>query len=203
LDQEEQAMTQAKPRFRAIEEYLDYDDSTDTRYELVDGELVEMPSGMPINNTIAMFLVATFLRMGIPHYRLAIGHQIVMRSAKVTARQPDLIVHTEESAAAILGGSRLLVIDMPSPLLVIEVASNSEEDKRSHNRDYVEKRREYAVRGIAEHWIIDPTCNCVTVLALNGEEYRELGCFRDSDRIISAIFPELRLAAEQILNAGI
>jgi len=33
-------MTQAKPRFRTIEEYLDYDDGTDTRYELVDGQLV-------------------------------------------------------------------------------------------------------------------------------------------------------------------
>jgi len=35
-------MTRAKPRFRTIEEYLDYDDGTDTRYELVDGKLVEM-----------------------------------------------------------------------------------------------------------------------------------------------------------------
>ncbi len=26
-----------------FEEYLTYDDGTDTRYELVDGELVEMP----------------------------------------------------------------------------------------------------------------------------------------------------------------
>ena len=36
-------MTQAKPRFRTIKDYLDYDDGTDTRYELVNGELVEMP----------------------------------------------------------------------------------------------------------------------------------------------------------------
>ncbi|MBD1859321.1 MULTISPECIES: Uma2 family endonuclease, partial [Leptolyngbya] len=42
-------MTQAKTRFNTIEEYLDYDDGTDTRYELVDGELIEMPPERPLN----------------------------------------------------------------------------------------------------------------------------------------------------------
>ena len=42
-------MTQAKPRFRTIDEYLDYDDGTDTRYELVNGELVELPNEKQIN----------------------------------------------------------------------------------------------------------------------------------------------------------
>ncbi|MDF5716354.1 MAG: Uma2 family endonuclease [Rhizonema sp. NSF051] len=36
-------MTQVKPGFRTIEEYLDYADGTDTRYELVNGVLIEMP----------------------------------------------------------------------------------------------------------------------------------------------------------------
>lgn len=39
-----------------LEEYLNYDDGTDTRYELVDGILVEMPTESPINKTIVMFL---------------------------------------------------------------------------------------------------------------------------------------------------
>nr|MCU0552457.1 Uma2 family endonuclease [Leptolyngbya sp. Prado105] len=149
-------MTQAKPRFRTIEEYLDYDDGTDTRYELVNGELVEMPPEMPINNLIVSFLFATFLHLGIPHYRLVIGHQIVVSSSRVIARQPDLVVHTEESVTAILSGSRVLTAEMPPPSLVVEVVSNSEEDQRSRDRDYVEKRKEYALRGIAEYWIIDP-----------------------------------------------
>jgi Uma2 family endonuclease len=195
-------MTQAKPRFRTIEEYLDYDDGTDTRYELVDGELVEMSPEMPINSLIVSFLFATFLRLGIPHYRLVVGHQVVTSSTKVTARQPDLVVHTEASVTAILSGTRLLQAEMPPPLLVVEVVSNSEEDKRSRDRDYIEKRKEYALRGIAEYWIIDPNRSTVTVLALNGREYQEIGCFQAADRVISPIFSELDLTAKQVLNAG-
>lgn len=36
-------MIQAKPRFSTFEEYLSYDDGTDKRYELLNGELIELP----------------------------------------------------------------------------------------------------------------------------------------------------------------
>ncbi len=36
-------MTQAKPRFSNFEEYLSYNDGTDNRYELFNGELIELP----------------------------------------------------------------------------------------------------------------------------------------------------------------
>lgn len=49
-------MTQAKPRFRTFEEYLNYDDGSDQRYELVDGELIELPPGSEPNNAIAQEL---------------------------------------------------------------------------------------------------------------------------------------------------
>jgi Uma2 family endonuclease len=52
-------MTQAKPRFRTIEEFLNYDDGTDTRYELVRGELVEMPNESTLNTQMAVFLIIT------------------------------------------------------------------------------------------------------------------------------------------------
>jgi Uma2 family endonuclease len=56
-----------------LAEYLDYDDGTDTRHELVDGILVVMGSENPINPQIASFLFSVFLRLGIPYYRLVIG----------------------------------------------------------------------------------------------------------------------------------
>ena len=52
-------MTQAKPRFRTIEEYLNYDDGSDRRYELVDGELSELPNEDPRNLLIARFLLVS------------------------------------------------------------------------------------------------------------------------------------------------
>ena len=193
-------MTQAKPRFRTIEDYLDYDDGTDTRYELVDGELVEMAPENPLNPVIASILFAAFLGLGIPPYRLVIGHQIATTSAKVTARQPDLVVHTEESLNAILSGVKLLMPEMPPPLLVVEVVSSSDTDKRSKDRDYVEKPKEYAARGIPEFWQVDPDRAVVIVLSLKDGAYQSRE-FRERDRVVSPTFPDLQLTAEQILRA--
>lgn len=194
-------MTIATTKPMALDEYLRYDDGTDARYELVDGVLVEMGAEYPINTTIVSFLFAVFLGAGVPYYRLAIGHQIAVSSTQATARQPDLVVHTEASAAAILSGSRLLMPEMPVPMLVVEVVSSSDADKKSRDRDYTEKRAEYAARGIPEYWIVDPIAAVVWVLRLEGDQYQESG-FAGAQGIVSPGFAGLELTAEQVLIAG-
>jgi Uma2 family endonuclease len=47
----------------ALEEYLNYDDGTDTRYELVDGVLVEMSAEHRLNEKIALWLLSQFLQL--------------------------------------------------------------------------------------------------------------------------------------------
>jgi Uma2 family endonuclease len=185
-----------------LEEYLKYDDGTETHYELANGVLSEMPTENPLNKTIAMFLVSYFLQLGIPYYRLAIGHQIEVISEQVTAREPDLLVHSEASATAILQDGRLLRLGQPTPALVIEVVSNSEGDALSRERDYVHKRTEYAARGIPEYWIIDPMAAVVWVLHRVGETYQEHR-FVEHERIVSTSFGALELSAVQVLRAGL
>ncbi|MBN8562495.1 MAG: Uma2 family endonuclease [Leptolyngbya sp. UWPOB_LEPTO1] len=194
-------MTQAKPRFRTIEDYLEYDDGTDTRYELVDGELIALPTEDPINSTIAAFLLLTFAAMGIPPRRFAIGHQIEVTSADVSARQPDLVVHTDESITALLSGEKLIRIAMPAPMLVVEVVSPGKPGTENYDRDYVDKPKEYAARGISEFWRVDPSRAVVAVLSLRSGSYR-IAEFRGTDPIVSPTFPNLQLTAEQVLNAG-
>ncbi len=87
----------AKPM--TLEEYLDYDDDTDTRYELVNGELIAMPPESDLNHRIASLLFATFLQLGVPHYGLRIGLQIAVSGARATARQPDLVILSEADIA--------------------------------------------------------------------------------------------------------
>jgi Uma2 family endonuclease len=193
-------MTLATDRRMTLAEYLEYDDGTDTRYELEDGVLVEMGAENPLNPTIAMFLAFAFGSLGVPYYRLVIGHQIGVSSTKATSRQPDLIVHTEASAAAIRLGGKILLADMPAPMLVVEVVSNSDTDKKSRDRDYALKRSEYAERGIPEYWIVDPVAAVVLVLHLDGAAYQEQ-CFTGDRAIASPSFPALTLTAAQILSA--
>lgn len=44
-------------------EYLAYDDGSDRRYELVNGELVEMPAESDLNNAIAMYLIGVLIQI--------------------------------------------------------------------------------------------------------------------------------------------
>ncbi|MEM8614800.1 MAG: Uma2 family endonuclease [Cyanobacteria bacterium P01_H01_bin.105] len=195
-------MTIATNKTLTLEEYLVYDDGTDNRYELVDGVLVEVPTENPINKTIVMFLVSYFLRLGIPYHRLAVGHQLEVTSKKASAREPDLVVHSEESAAAILQDGKLLRLGMPVPSLVVEVASSSDTDPKSRQRDYVEKRREYADRQVPEYWIVDPTAAVVLVLTLVDGGYQERK-FKGNEALLSSGFTTVDLTATQVLHADL
>ncbi|MGI0493167.1 Uma2 family endonuclease [Alkalinema pantanalense CENA528] len=194
-------MSIAQPKSLTLEEFLHYDDGTDTRYELVDGALVVMGAEHPLNPLIASYLFSIFLNQGIPYFRIVIGHQIATNSTKATARQPDLIIHSEASQAAILQDGRILSANSPAPLLVVEVVSNSLTDKTSWARDYQEKPSEYAERGIPEYWIIDPDRATVQIGTLTNGTYHFTAC-QGCDRILSPTFPTLDLTAEAILHAG-
>ena len=193
-------MTVATDRRMTLKEYLDYDDDTDMHYELVDGVLVEMGADNPLNPKIAVFLLTTFFQLGIPATQLAIGHQIEVSSKKATSRLPDLIVHSEASDAAIMADGKRLRFEMPAPILVVEVVSSSDSNKKSRDRDYIDKRNEYAARGIPEYWIVDPIEEIVLVLDLQDRAYSSRS-FTGEMMIVSSSFPALNIIAKQVLSA--
>jgi Uma2 family endonuclease len=195
-------MTVATAKRMSLEEYLTYDDGTDTRYELVDGVLVAMGNEAKINTKIAVFLILALGRMGFDASRIGIKQKIQVDSDYVSARDPDLIVHSAESAAAGDDDSEFcLKLKEANPLIVVEVVSPGEPGTPNYDRDYEHKRSEYAARGIPEMWIIDPARSVVLVLTLSGDKYQE-ATFTGNQLIVSPTFPGLKLTAEQVLTAG-
>ncbi len=194
-------MTIAKNRLMTLEEYLDYDDGTDARYELIDGILVEMSAEADINIVIESFLFSIFLQF-VPSYLIRQGTEIAVEGRYANTRCPDLIVLTEAGAAA-LEGSRcsIVMFEMPAPALAIEVVCSSDTNKISRQRDYGRKRTEYAQRGIVEYWIIDPIEGVVLVLTLVDGAYQERK-FTDDELLVSPNFPDLALSAKRVLAAG-
>lgn len=178
-----------------LEEYLNFDDGTDTLYELENGELIVMPPESELNRRIAMFLLIYFAQQGIPSYRLTMKTEIVVNGSRATTRLPDLMVMSEELATALDGSrSSTITIDMPPPLLVVEVVS-----PRQENRDYRYKRSEYAARGILEYWIVDPMQQRVTVLEWVEGLYEEQVYV--GDRVInSPVLGVLELTTERLLQ---
>ncbi|HIK15194.1 MAG TPA: Uma2 family endonuclease [Leptolyngbyaceae cyanobacterium M33_DOE_097] len=196
-------MTQAKMRFTTLEEYAAVDSSElpEGNYELVNGAIVEMGAENLQNVEIASFLFSVLLQF-VPYYLLHRGTEIAVSSRLVTSRFPDLMVLTEKTRAAMNRGQRsLITLEMPAPRLVIEVVSPGEPGSDNYDRDYIEKRQEYAKRGIPEFWLVDPVREVVLVLSLVDSTYKAVE-FRGSDCIQSPTFKALNLTAHQILAAG-
>ncbi|MGL4884414.1 MAG: Uma2 family endonuclease, partial [Waterburya sp.] len=137
-----------------LEEYLNcVDIAQDQTYELVNGQIQEMPPESWLNLQIIMYLI-TEITKTIPYQQVTNKAEIIISGSRVTARVPDLMVLTPEGAAELAQYKRsTITLDMPPPLLVVEVVSPG---KKNHDRDYRFKRSEYAARGIKNYWIIDP-----------------------------------------------
>lgn len=187
----------------SLEEYLDYEGDTDTRYELEDGELFIMPPESDLNLRIASFLFSYFVQQGISFYRLRIGTEIVVTGKRATVRLPDLIVLTEALALTLESANRSTVmIDMPPPQLVVEVVSPG---KKNADRDYRYKRSQYQARGIPEYWIVDPIQQQITVLSLIEGLYEEVifeGQEALTSRLLLELGKDLKLTAAKILQSG-
>ena len=130
------------------------------------------------------------------------GTEIVVEGDYANTRIPDLMILTGEGNSALAANKRSMVmLDMPAPALVVEVVSSSDTHKESRDRDYNRKRKEYAERGIAEYWLVDPIENWVLVWSLKGRQYTEQKCTGEQ-RLVSATFPKMELTAKHLLNAG-
>jgi Uma2 family endonuclease len=188
-----QSVNQAPVKKLTFAEFLEFSSDTEILYELENGELIEMASESEINQRIAMFLVSCFLQLGISYGRLRMKTEIAVHSRRVGVRVPDLVIFSEELEASMQGATRSLVLmDMPSPLLVVEIVSPNQE-----SRDYRYKRSEYAARGIMEYWIVDPITQKLTILQWVEGFYDEL-VFTGETAIASPLLGELDLTAAKL-----
>ncbi|MEH1848010.1 MAG: Uma2 family endonuclease [Nostoc sp.] len=181
-----------------LDEYLAYDDATDVRYELVDGDLVEMPPESDKNNLISLYLLSQFLKFVPIQLIRHKDTELVVIGNRTRVRLPDLMILTQELLEAMAGGRATITPDMPSPILVVEVVSPG---KVNEDRDYRYKRSEYAARGISEYWIVDAQKARITLLTLVDGLYEET-VFQGTDIIKSATFPLLDVTVAQVLTAG-
>jgi Uma2 family endonuclease len=194
-------MTQARVRFTSFEQYLSYSDETsmEGRYELIDGELVELPPESEENNWLALNLRDYLVRW--VHRRLVRVHACevqvpVLQSGDAANRFPDLIVLRQVHLE--LTQRRLTItLNMPPPRFIAEVVSPG---KTNRDRDYIHKRAQYAAIGVPEYWLLDPATQTVMVLALEGNAYQEIGVFGKGAAILSVEFPGLELTVGQIFE---
>ena len=187
-------MVQLLTKTYSFEEYLAYDDGTDNKYELVNGQLQPMPTASGFHALI-LVLLYDILKAEIERIKQqwkVMPGKVGVRTAKTKSRIPDLVVLSESQRQEIRTMSTA-VLESP-PLLAVEIVSPSNSDD-----DYRYKRSEYAVREIPEYWIIDPETEKFSVLLLVSGFY-EVTEFISEQEIKSLLFPELKLTAKQVFE---
>ncbi|MEG4046468.1 Uma2 family endonuclease [Microcoleus sp. Pol17_C1] len=199
-------MAYTAPKILTFETFLDrYCDNF--RYELADGELVDMEPTGP-HETVSGKL-ATQIGIAIAAEKLPwfIPRTCLIRpfSDAATARRPDIVVLDETAIVSEPLWEREPVITLGrSVKLVVEVVSTNWET------DYARKVEEYALLGIPEYWIVDyrglggvafigkPKQPTITVCQLIDQDYIQQQ-FRLGQPIISPLLKSLQLSLDDIL----
>ena len=186
-----------QPRQFTFEEYCDYEDGTDNRYELVQGYLQLMTSPAGLHILICEFLVYAFNQLfqktGIPAWAV---REVGVRTGENTSRIVDVCVNQRDRWHQLSQpGEKGIFQQERTPLLVVEVTSTHEKE------DYKEKYREYAAIGIPEYWIVNGRREHVRVCTAShpGAPY----VYRDfvkGERIVSKVLPQLALTVDAVLN---
>jgi Uma2 family endonuclease len=197
-------MTQANAKPLTFEAYLEYDDGSDIRYDLLsNGALIEVPNESVLNDYLARFLMLQL--SAVVDLRLIIAHSLTMEVEPVgdnyRNRRPDLVVlRPEHLELDSIIRRTALPLGSPAPQMVVEIVSAGSESDDNTRRDYEWKRQQYESWGIPEYWIIDPERAKVTVLVLVDGVYQE-SVYTGDQWVLSTVFPELRLKASSLLTA--
>ncbi|MDY6900354.1 MAG: Uma2 family endonuclease [Cyanobacteriota bacterium] len=204
-------MTQAPSKLVTFEEFIDWlPENSGISYELHNGNIIEMAQPVGEHEEVTGFLTiklsALIDRLNLPY---SIPNKVIVRPpGKDTGYFPDILVLNRENLVnEPLWKKASTLINGESIPLVIEVVSTNWRD------DYHFKYADYEEMGIPEYWILDyaalggrnfignPKQPTISICNLVDEEY-QITKFQNNDEIISQTFPDLKLTANQIFQAG-
>jgi Uma2 family endonuclease len=197
-------MVQSVPKLLTIDEFIAAFGDSD-RYELIDGELIDMEPTGPheqITAFVGRKLNVEIDRQDSPYF---LPHRCLVKLLGTsTAFRPDLIVLKQDQLVNEPLWQEQPVITLGTSIqMIVEVVSTNWQN------DYARKVEDYSLLGVPEYWILDylgaggreyignPKQPTITVCTLVAERYQKQ-FFRGDDRLISPSFPELKLTAAQI-----
>ncbi len=163
------------------EDYLQLTDGSNRRIEFTDGRLEFVPMPTWIHEALVRFLFLALYqfvdqrKIGEVYFN---GIRVRVRPRRI--RLPDVIFlhknHFHARHNRVWDGADL----------AMEVVSDDPKDRQ---RDYEQKRADYAEAKIAEYWIVDPERRVVIVHCLQNGRYAVHGEFSAGAQAISVLLP--------------
>nr|WP_223805490.1 Uma2 family endonuclease [Pseudanabaena sp. UWO310] len=205
-------MIQTLPKVTTFDEFVEFlPENSGVRYELHNGNIIEMAQPVGDHEESKGFLTVKLSglidRLDLPY--LIPNQAIVRPEGKDSGYFPDILVVNRANLPNEPRWKKESVLSQGASIpLAIEIVSTNWRD------DYHLKFADYEEMGIAEYWIIDyaalggrnfignPKQPTISVCNLVDGEY-QVSKFQNSDRLISQIFPELNLTANQIFRSGL
>ena len=116
-------------------------------------------------------------------------YDVVLSNTNVL--QPDLLFVATDKESIITAENI-----KGTPSLVVEVISPS-----TSTRDREVKRDIYAEHGVGEYWLVDPYACTVSVMALKGGAFQEVGAYGTENVLTSPTLPDLSLDLREIFQS--
>ncbi len=166
---------------------------TDGKWELDDGVLYIMASGIPDHQFLLFefgrHILAHVDEFEVPPAEMYHEMTTILSRELQRAPEPDLVIILTERRD-IVGRSRV----EGAPDIVVEILSTD------RNRDLVRKRQIYAEAGVREYWPIDPRNDTVTQLELRDGAYVERAVLGVGDVLTTTLLPGLEIPLADIFH---
>ena len=204
-------MTQAINKLTTFEEFIEWYPNNGMRYELHKGVIVEMPPPNGEHENVIGFLtekiITQYVRLGLSYRIPKTG--LVKTPDNDSTYSPDIVlVNHDNLVNEPLWKKQSTLIQPESIPLVVEVVSTNWRD------DYHDKFGDYEEMAIPEYWIVDyaalggkrfignPKQQTITICELVDGEYQTTQ-FQGNQLIVSSLFPDLNLTAQQIFDSAL
>ena len=183
-------MVQPKPKLKfTVKDYMST--PNDKRYQLLDGEMIVMPSPVTKHQRILFRLsraMHDFVAAGQLGEVFVAPYDAVLSNHDVA--QPDILFVSNARSAMIteanIQGAPDLVVEILSPGTVV------------YDRGY--KQALYGRHGVREYWLVDPESETVEVLAQTEQGLESAGTYSRGQTLGSPLFDGLFLELEDIFH---
>ena len=183
-------MTAIQKKQMTLEEYIQFELTSERRHEYINGQLFEMPGEKLVNLKITAFLSAYLMYLLQDKGYVAYSHDArVAIPNQNKYYYPDLVVTNESEDL----GNEYVVYE---PELIVEIIS-----KTSRTRDTVDKYIDYTkIPSLIYYFVIDPEKKYITVHSKNPNGEWEAEAYNTNDEAIQLPLLNLELPLNKIFR---
>ena len=160
------------------------------RYEVLEGDLVVIPSPKPQHQRIVLHCAnffQTLEQQGLGQVFVA-PLDVVLDYHNVA--EPDILFVCQDRLNIVTEANI-----QGAPDLIVEVLSPG-----TRERDCTVKARLYARFGVREYWIVEPDNQTLTIYRLTDTGYQPFGPYSVEDTVVSPLFPDHPLAVHTVFR---